>query len=134
MPTRRGLLGATPRWRRLVVLADAARSSVLVDALRRVGNVRRFDPAHDPVDALTAEEHCILAELAIGASTEAIGNSIGYSRRSVVRRLGAIPVAARCGLDGGRRQSLAGNHRREQILTSDQGPGRARMNDQERQA
>ena len=85
------VLLARLRGARVVVAAvDPARSSVLIEGLTRVGHVRRFDPAHDPVDALTPQEHHILAEFAAGASAESIADSIGYSRRSVARRLSSI--------------------------------------------
>ena len=86
----RVLLARLRGARVVVAVADDARSTAMAEALNRVGGVRWFDPEREPVDGLTSEEHCILAELAAGASADAVADSIGYSRRSIARRLSAI--------------------------------------------
>jgi DNA-binding NarL/FixJ family response regulator len=83
-------LAATRGLQVVVCVPDAQLATVLEQTLDRLGGFRWFDPAGEPADRLSAEEHAIVAALAAGASGEDARQRLGFSRRTLSRRLATI--------------------------------------------
>jgi DNA-binding NarL/FixJ family response regulator len=69
---------------------DAELATSLERTLRQVGGVRWFNPDTEPADRLSVQEHEILAALAAGESGEEARQRLGFSRRTLSRRLATI--------------------------------------------
>ena len=86
----RAILAATRGLHVVVAVSNEEVRAGLEAALRALAGVRSFDPDTEPADRLSAQEHEILAALAAGASGEVARQRLGFSRRTLSRRLATI--------------------------------------------
>ncbi|MCU1465122.1 MAG: LuxR family transcriptional regulator, partial [Actinomycetia bacterium] len=84
------ILAATRGLQVVACVPDAELATSLERTLRQVGGVRWFNPDTEPADRLSVQEHEILAALAAGESGEEARQRLGFSRRTLSRRLATI--------------------------------------------